>query len=193
MKRRNFIKQSAASSALVGLSGLSLHSCFEETKKHITILHTNDVHSHIDPFPKGHSEFPNLGGLARRATLVEGIRQEIIQWLEEKRADVAFMSHKEPMSYDWIPLAEDQMLAVLPKTHQLARAAAYPLQKCRDESFIMPALGRDRGTACGCGVSGHARPDRTPDRTAHHDVVRRQSRSAHAADTDETGAEPDGG
>ena len=76
MKRRNFIKQSAASSALVGLSGLSLHSCFEETKKHITILHTNDVHSHIDPFPKGHSEFPNLGGLARRATLVEGIRQE---------------------------------------------------------------------------------------------------------------------
>ena len=87
-------------------------------------------------------EYPHI-----KIKLMEGIRQEIIQWLEEKRADVAFMSHKEPMSYDWIPLAEDQMLAVLPKTHQLARAAAYPLQKCRDESFIMPALGRDADVA----------------------------------------------
>lgn len=76
MKRRNFIKQSAASSALMGLSGLSLNSCFWDTGKHITILHTNDVHSHIDPFPKNHSEFPNLGGLARRATLVDTIRKE---------------------------------------------------------------------------------------------------------------------
>ncbi len=76
MKRRNFIKQGAASSALVGLSGLSLNSCLGEAKKHITVLHTNDVHSHIDPFPKSHSEFPNLGGLARRATLVDTIRSE---------------------------------------------------------------------------------------------------------------------
>jgi len=76
MKRRKFIKQSAASTALVGLNGLFLNSCFGETKKHLTILHTNDVHSHIDPFPKNHSEYANLGGLARRATLVEGIRKE---------------------------------------------------------------------------------------------------------------------
>lgn len=76
MKRRNFIKQSAASTALVGVGGLTLYSCIGETKKHITILHTNDVHSHIDPFPKGHSDFPNLGGLARRATMIDSIRQE---------------------------------------------------------------------------------------------------------------------
>ncbi|MGS0524013.1 metallophosphoesterase [Zobellia nedashkovskayae] len=30
----------------------------------------------MDPFPTDHSEFPNLGGLARRATLVENIRKE---------------------------------------------------------------------------------------------------------------------
>ncbi len=76
MRRRNFIKQSAASTALIGLGGLPLNSCFRKTRKHITILHTNDVHSHIDPFPKNHSEFPNLGGLARRATLVGRIRRE---------------------------------------------------------------------------------------------------------------------
>ncbi|WP_289062843.1 metallophosphatase [uncultured Zobellia sp.] len=76
MNRRKFIKNTTASSALVGLGGLSLSSCFGDVKKHITILHTNDVHSHIDPFPTDHSEFPNLGGLASRATLVDAIRKE---------------------------------------------------------------------------------------------------------------------
>lgn len=76
MDRRKFIRKTTATGAFVGLGGLSLQSCIGETKKHLTILHTNDVHSHIDAFPKSHSTFPNLGGLARRATLVDAIRQE---------------------------------------------------------------------------------------------------------------------
>lgn len=76
MDRRKFISNAAASSALVGLGGLSLSSCQQNIAKHITILHTNDVHSHIDTFPKDHSSFPNLGGLARRASLVDQIRKE---------------------------------------------------------------------------------------------------------------------
>ena len=76
MDRRKFITKTSAGSAFVGLGGLSLNSCLGEAKKHITILHTNDVHSHIDTFPKNHSSFANLGGVARRATLVEAIRKE---------------------------------------------------------------------------------------------------------------------
>ena len=76
MDRRRFITKTSAGSAFVGLGGLTLNSCFGDTKKHITILHTNDVHSHIDTFPKSHSSYPNLGGVARRATLVETIRKE---------------------------------------------------------------------------------------------------------------------
>ncbi|SMC76051.1 5'-nucleotidase [Cellulophaga tyrosinoxydans] len=76
MNRRNFLANTTATSAFIALGGLSLNSCILDTKKKITILHTNDVHSHIDPFPQEHSEFPNLGGLARRATLVEAIRKE---------------------------------------------------------------------------------------------------------------------
>lgn len=75
MERRKFIKNTSAT-AIAGLGGLSLNSCFQDSKKHITILHTNDVHSHIDVFPKNHSQFPNLGGLARRAALVDSIRKE---------------------------------------------------------------------------------------------------------------------
>lgn len=41
----------------------------------ITILHTNDQHSRIEPFEATHSRNPNQGGFARRATLVEQIRK----------------------------------------------------------------------------------------------------------------------
>lgn len=76
MKRRDFIKNTVASSALLGLGGLSLSSFDQPEVKKITILHTNDVHSHIDPFPADHPKNPNMGGVARRAALVEKIRKE---------------------------------------------------------------------------------------------------------------------
>ncbi len=75
MKRRDFIQKTAAGSALV-LGGLSLNSFAEPTVKKITILHTNDVHSHIDPFPADDPRNANMGGVARRATLIESIRKE---------------------------------------------------------------------------------------------------------------------
>ncbi|WP_034921189.1 bifunctional metallophosphatase/5'-nucleotidase [Gillisia sp. CAL575] len=75
MKRRNFIQQTAATGAFIGLGGLSL-SFSEKAKKHITILHTNDVHSHIEPLGPNDPRNPNMGGVARRATLVEQIRAE---------------------------------------------------------------------------------------------------------------------
>lgn len=75
MQRRNFIQQTAATGAFIGLGGLSL-SFSENYKKHITILHTNDVHSHIEPLSQNDPRNPNMGGVARRATLIETIRNE---------------------------------------------------------------------------------------------------------------------
>ncbi|SDS54153.1 5'-nucleotidase [Formosa sp. Hel1_31_208] len=75
MKRREFIQQTAAASALIGLGGIGLTSFSPATKK-ITILHTNDVHSHIDPFGPDDGRNPNQGGVARRASLIETIRKE---------------------------------------------------------------------------------------------------------------------
>ncbi len=42
----------------------------------LTILHTNDVHSRLDPFPLDDSRNAGKGGIARRATLIQKIRQE---------------------------------------------------------------------------------------------------------------------
>ncbi|TLP81275.1 bifunctional metallophosphatase/5'-nucleotidase [Maribacter sp. ACAM166] len=76
MERRKFIRNTTASASFLSLGGLALNSCTQSSKKHITILHTNDVHSHIDTFPNDHADFPGLGGLARRAGLVASIRKE---------------------------------------------------------------------------------------------------------------------
>ena len=76
MKRRIFIKNTAATSALLSLSGLSLSSFSTVKEKKITILHTNDVHSHIDPFPVDHPRNPSMGGVAKRANIIEQIRKE---------------------------------------------------------------------------------------------------------------------
>jgi 5'-nucleotidase len=76
MKRRDFIQKTAASSALLGLANIGLSSFSTIETKKITILHTNDVHSHIDPFPADHPKNANMGGAARRAALIESTRKE---------------------------------------------------------------------------------------------------------------------
>lgn len=44
--------------------------------KTITILHTNDTHSRIEPTDKSDSKFPDMGGIARRKAYIEKIRNE---------------------------------------------------------------------------------------------------------------------
>ena len=75
MERRKFIQQTAAVASLTAIGGLTLPS-FAKKKKHITILHTNDTHSHVEPFEASHYKYANKGGVARRATLVEDVRKE---------------------------------------------------------------------------------------------------------------------
>ncbi len=76
MKRREFIKNTTASAALLALPSLPLMSFATNNIKHLTILHTNDVHSHIDPFPATDARNANMGGVSRRASLIETIRKE---------------------------------------------------------------------------------------------------------------------
>lgn len=76
MKRRDFIQKTTASTALLTLGGLGLSSFKTVDIKHITILHTNDVHSYIDSFPADDPKNPNMGGVAKRAAIISAIRNE---------------------------------------------------------------------------------------------------------------------
>ena len=74
-----------------------------------------------------------------RIKLMEGIWQEVSKWLDDRAADIGFLSYQEGMPYEFIPLAEDPMQALQQKDHPLARDKASPLANCPVELVIMPS------------------------------------------------------
>jgi 5'-nucleotidase len=75
LKRREFIKNSIKASAYLGLaSAIPFELLAKEDFIKLTILHTNDMHSRVDPFPNDGSRNANMGGMARRAAIIKQIR-----------------------------------------------------------------------------------------------------------------------
>jgi DNA-binding transcriptional LysR family regulator len=75
--------------------------------------------------------------------IMEGIRSEIFHHLDQHVADMGFLAYSEPMNYEWVPLAEEEMIAAVPENHPLAGADAYPIKNCKKEDIIMPSEGDD--------------------------------------------------
>lgn len=76
MERRKFIRNSfLLTGGVLAVPTVLAHSTPKRGKK-ITILHTNDTHSNIDPFPETHSKYPGMGGVSRRFELINQIRAE---------------------------------------------------------------------------------------------------------------------
>ena len=72
--RRDFIRTFCSGMALAGLNSFPIELLAANELIKITILHTNDVHSRIDPFPENDPKYPGMGGVARRAALIKKIR-----------------------------------------------------------------------------------------------------------------------
>jgi len=74
--RRTFLKNSAlgGGALMLGLIPQELFASGELIK--LTVVHTNDMHSHFDPFPDTDAEYPGRGGLVRLASLVAKCRAE---------------------------------------------------------------------------------------------------------------------
>ena len=74
--RRSFLINTLAGTALLAL-GIKPDSVYaKDDLVKLTILHTNDVHSRIDPFPMDGSKYQGRGGVAPRAALINKIRSE---------------------------------------------------------------------------------------------------------------------
>ncbi len=74
--RRAFIKTAGIGTFFIGTGVLPLMSFAKPELIKLTILHTNDVHSRIEPFPMDGGRLQGLGGAARRAKMIEKIRKE---------------------------------------------------------------------------------------------------------------------
>lgn len=75
--RRKFIKQTAVTAGLLATSQFPFDALAEETlKQSLTVLHTNDVHSRLDPFPMDGGKYQGLGGVIARERIISKIRKE---------------------------------------------------------------------------------------------------------------------
>ena len=84
------------------------------------------------------NDYPNI-----HIDIMEGVRKEIFQHLDDHVADMGFLAYADPMNYEWIPLADETMIAVLPENHPLTGAEAYPIRNCENDNFIMTSWGND--------------------------------------------------
>jgi len=77
LTRKDFLYTNvmAAGSLIAGKSFIADLIADERSYK-LTVLHTNDVHSRLDPFPMDGSANQGLGGVAARAEIIEKIRRE---------------------------------------------------------------------------------------------------------------------
>jgi len=75
--RKSFIKASATAASLLATGQFPIEAMVPKDEETIlTILHTNDVHSRIEPFPMDGGKNQGLGGAAHRMTMIKSIRQE---------------------------------------------------------------------------------------------------------------------
>lgn len=81
MNRKEFLKTVGGGTLALSLAPnlvfASQKSIFDKNSAYkLTVLHTNDQHSRIEPFDSSYSRNPNQGGFARRATLIQQIRNQ---------------------------------------------------------------------------------------------------------------------
>ena len=77
--RREFLKKTfLGAGSLIAFSTLpeNVLAALKDDFIKLTILHTNDQHSRIEPFPGNDPKYPNQGGFARRASLIKKIREQ---------------------------------------------------------------------------------------------------------------------
>ena len=86
MNRRNFIQQTTIATGGMLISGVAGAAIPEQYP--LTILHTNDVHSRLEPFPMDGGRNQGLGGVAARASLIQSIRAQTEQVLLLDAGDI---------------------------------------------------------------------------------------------------------
>ncbi|MFZ7101878.1 MAG: LysR family transcriptional regulator [Peptococcaceae bacterium] len=68
--------------------------------------------------------------------IMEGKLSELEKWLDDGTVDLCFFSRQQHHSYEYIELAKDSLLAVLPKNHALSHLETIPLEAFSKYPFL---------------------------------------------------------
>lgn len=153
INRRTFIKQTGLASAALLAANLPVAAADAEEK--LTVLHTNDVHSRLDPFPNDGSRNAGLGGVAARAALIRQIRAEAANVLLFDAGDIFqgtpyFNIYKgEPdikamtmMGYDAVTMGNHDFDAGIENYALQLQHASFPVIICNYDFSGTPMEGK---------------------------------------------------
>jgi len=83
-------------------------------------------------------DFPNV-----EIQIIEGGANTIDTMMENREADLCLYSGGKQRDFEWIPLFEDKLLALMPPGHPLTELESVPIDALMNEQFIMPLAGYD--------------------------------------------------
>ena len=83
-------------------------------------------------------EFPDVSVDIRMGSV-----DEMYRWIREDKVDLSFASRQDRGRYDWVPLWDDPLLAILPPDDPAGEGASFPVEAFGGREFLMPSLGFD--------------------------------------------------
>lgn len=84
------------------------------------------------------SDYPGIS-----IRIMECARPDIFRHLDSDEAELGFLAYADPMPYEWIPLADVPLLAVLPDDHPMASHSSFPVSAVNDYDFILSSSGQE--------------------------------------------------
>lgn len=68
--------------------------------------------------------------------VIEGAEDDLPDWIQERRVDIGFLSHQEGHHFQFLPVMDDELFAVLPKGHHLEGCSSVPMEKFSGAPFV---------------------------------------------------------
>lgn len=76
MNRRDFLQKSLIAGSAFALGKFPYSAFAQHSLERLVILHTNDTHSRLEPFPLNDKNFGGWGGVAARKTIIDAVRKD---------------------------------------------------------------------------------------------------------------------
>lgn len=76
MNRKAFLSKGLVAGGLLLTGNFPYRAFAQNSLERLVILHTNDTHSRLEPFPENDKKFAGLGGVAARKAIIDTVRQQ---------------------------------------------------------------------------------------------------------------------
>lgn len=72
-----------------------------------------------------------------RFKVIEGTEGDLADWIQDRRVDIGFISHQKGHSYQFLPVMDDELYAVVPISHPFAAYEEIPLEWFQGAPFVI--------------------------------------------------------